>query len=432
MTSRAVALTFLFLGLNTLAFAQAAPAVTASAPTYNPGIVMPLIDGNFQYALSASELFQSGYYTNGVGNTTSLSGDLEYTSRNEHTPFEIMYAGGYLLTNNNGSESSTFQSLMISQGLIRGPWSLSISDAVSFLPNAPTTGLAGVPGVGDLGLPVQQGSDIPSQDVLTDYARRVSNAVSGSISRQLNGRTSITATGSYGGLYFLDGNGLTTTQESGSVSLNRQLDRRNTVGVTASYSAFNYGGATGGFHTRGISGYYTRIWSRRVTTNVSFGPQWISAFSSTTTGTDGPVTTTVPSRVTFGGSASVSYTRRSTTASLAYSRSVNGGSGVQMGAIGDVVSAGLTRAFGRDWSTGVNANYARTNGLANGGNTNTFFAGVQANRRLGQHLSAFVSYTFVDQQLYSGLVGPSSFSGVSNTGAIGITFSPRAARLGQF
>ncbi len=56
-----------------------------------------------------------------------------------------MYAGGYLLTQNYGQNSSTYQSLTISQGLVRGRWSMGIADSLSYLPNSPSTGLAGVP-----------------------------------------------------------------------------------------------------------------------------------------------------------------------------------------------------------------------------------------------------------------------------------------------
>ncbi len=397
---------------------------------------MPLIDGNFQYALTASELFQSGYNTNGIGNTTSLSGDVEYTSRSEHSPFSILYAGGYLLTNNNngagssGYYSSTYQSLMLTQGLIRGPWSLASPTRPVFCRMRRPQVLQVFRAWGDLGLPVQQGSDVPAQDVLTDYARRVSNTVSGNVSRQLNGRTSISAIGSYGGLYFLDGQRAEYHPGERHSLVDRQLDRKKysrrerdvcDIQLRRDQRRLPFTGHLRVLHSDMEPAYHDdRI--RR--------PQWISGLSSTVAGPDGPVIVTIPSRVTFSGSASIAYMRRNTTATLAYNRSVNGGSGVQTGAIGDVISAGITRSFGRDWSVGVNTNYAHTTGLVNNGNTNTVYAGVQGNRRIGQHLSAFLSYTIADQQLYSGLVGPSSFSGVSNSGSIGITFSPRAARLG--
>lgn len=432
MKSRTVALTFLLLGINTLAFAQAAPAVTATTPAYNSGVIMPAIDGNFQYALSVSELIQSGYYGSGIGTTTNFGGDLEYTSLNTKAPFSVLYAGGYLLTQNYGQNSSTYQSLTISQGLVYGRWSMGVSDSVSYLPNSPSTGLAGVPGVGDLGLPVQTGSDVPSQSILTNYVRRLSNTAAGHISYQLNGRTSISASGSDGKLYFFGEDGLNSNQVSGTVSLNRQLDHLNTVGLTANYTTFTYADGIGNFHSRGLSAYYTRIWNRRITTTVSGGPQWISAFNGLTYTTDGTGTVAVPGRVTFAGSAVLTYNRKFTTATLAYNRSANGGSGVQTGAIGDAVSAGVSRAFGRNWSTSASVTYSRTSGLTYAGTTDTVYAGVQANRRLTQHLSAFVSYTLQDQQLAGALVTTGAFSGVSHTGAIGLTYSPRAARLGQF
>jgi hypothetical protein len=432
MKARAATLTLLF-GVSSLAMAQATPAVTATTPTYTPGVTLPLIDGNFQYAVSVSEILQSGYASQngGIAKTTNLSGDVEYLSKSQSAPFSLLYAGGYLITSDSTQQSSTYQSLSISQGLLHGPWTLGVADSVSYLPNAPSTGLSGVPGVGDLGLPVTT-PDLPAQDVLSNYVSRVSNSVSGNIGRKLDGRTSISGSASYGILRFIDGGGLDSNQVNGTVSANRQLDRRNTVSLSAAYGSFSYVDNSSSFDTRQLYLTYERQWSRRVTTSVSGGPEWISSFESQPF-VGGPTTATaVPSRLTVSADASITYSRRFTTAVLSYDRSANNGSGVQIGAIGDTVRGAVNRSFGRDWSASVSASYARSVGLVNLGDTTTVFGGAQANRRISQRFSAYVSYTIQDQHVNGALLGLSPFVGVSNIGAIGITFAPRAARLGQF
>src|SRR5450756_165064 len=133
--------------------AQATPAATVSTPAYNPGPALPMIDGNFQYALTASEIVQFGYSgSTGQSYLTSLSGDVEYLSKSRVRPFSLLYAGGLLYSTFAAQGVSTFQSLSASQGLVMGRWAMGVSDSVSYLPQTPTIGLSGIPGVGDVGL----------------------------------------------------------------------------------------------------------------------------------------------------------------------------------------------------------------------------------------------------------------------------------------
>ena len=140
-------------GLGRIAHGQAAPTASG-APAFNPGPNLPSIQGNFQFALSASEIVQlgvSGY--SGVASTSSLSGNLEYVSRSVARPFSMFYGGGILYSPQlYGGDPTTFQSLTLSQGFISGGWAMGLSDSASYLPNSPTTGLEGVPGVGDQGI----------------------------------------------------------------------------------------------------------------------------------------------------------------------------------------------------------------------------------------------------------------------------------------
>ncbi|HTD95590.1 MAG TPA: hypothetical protein VK627_01625, partial [Edaphobacter sp.] len=116
---------------------------------------LPTPDGIFHYSLSASQLIQFGYYGSGTAYTTSLSGNVGYVSKSTKLPSTILYSGGVLFTTQAGQGTSTFQNLAISQGLVNGPWAFYITDSVSYLPQSPTTGLSGIPGIGDLGsLPI--------------------------------------------------------------------------------------------------------------------------------------------------------------------------------------------------------------------------------------------------------------------------------------
>lgn len=427
-----------FLGISPWAEGQAEPS--AIAP-YSPGrtlATIPNVDGSFQYALNASELIQTGYQGGGgTATSTSLSGDVAYYSKNTARPFSLLYGGGVLLTNRTGQSTAPFQTLSLSQGLITGRWVFGLSDSVSYLPQAPTTGLSGVAGTGDLGsTPINTGLE-PAQNVLTSTnVTRVSNSLNGQIERRLTGSTSITGTGSYGLVRYLNGNGLDNTQVNGIVSVNHRLDGRNSVFVNAGYGVFSYPGG-GTFQTKNLNFGYERLVSRKLTLDVSGGPFWVN--SSSELG--------IPPRMSIGVDVGVTYVHRLANATAHYTRGVNGGSGVQPGAISDTVFGILQRSFGRDWSGSVNASVSHNQGLTQNagqalatvgtqnllliGNSTSTFAGVQVTRRFGQSFSGYATYTALQQSTSAVVGNPYILSGLANTFSVGVSFSPRSAHLGQ-
>jgi hypothetical protein len=151
--------------------------------------------------------------------------------------------------------------------------------------------------------------------------------------------------------------------------------------------------------------------------------------------------------LTVAGNLSLDYARQFTTMSIDYSRGVNGGSGVQPGALSDQVTASLARTYGRDWVASFNGNYTHSSGLVQkpilggnplfpflyaGGDTNLAYGGAQLTRRLTESLSAFVNYDLQHQSIDSSLAAQHAFSGLTQTFGIGISFSPRSTPLGQF
>lgn len=408
---------------------QAIPTATSREPAYNPGPSLPVIDGNFQYSVTASELIQRG----GIGNYSepSLSGNLEYLSKSAVRPFSIFYTGGILYSTYKGLGVQTFQNLTVSQGLVAGPWNLGVSDSVSYLPQTPTTGLSGIPGQGNQGVLPPPNPTVPVQSILTTNARRLSNSISGNIERRLNGRTSLTGDADYGILRFVDGNGVDSTQIGSQVAINRKLNARSGISLNGQYSVYSFSGGTT-FTTRGLNLDYSRILSKSLTMQVSAGPQWISSFSGKALGTGTNQQVSVPSRLNAAANASVSYTHRFTQAGLSYSRGVNSGSGVQTGGIADSVSGSLNQSFGRDWSAGVSATFTNTGGVATVGTTRSVYGGAQVSRRISRSFSSYASFTAQHQNLNSALTNPYLLNGTTQTYAIGITYSPGAVRLGQF
>ena len=207
-------------------YGQAVPTAEASTGS-GPGLSW--IDGTVHYSLGVSQLIQDGLY--GAGNVTgatNLSGSAGYASMSKDKPFSMLYAGGVLFNTGSGQGTQTYQNIAASQGLIRGKWIFNISNSFSFLPQSPTTGYSGISGVGDLGTtPISGPSQGPAGGVLTFAANRISNTLSGSIERRLTGSTSVSGSGSWSILHFLDQqDGLNTTQISGQVGLNHRIGEK--------------------------------------------------------------------------------------------------------------------------------------------------------------------------------------------------------------
>jgi hypothetical protein len=436
---RAAAALFAAVSIASMAYGQALPTATA-APSAGPGL--PSIDGIFHYSLRGSELLQTGYRGSGVSYSTVLSGDASYSSPSVVRPFSMVYSGGLFLGNQYSDTVRTFQNFAVSQGLIRGLWSFGISDSVSYLPQSPTTGLSGIPGVGDIGSsPAQGPSEGPAGGVLTYNSTNVSNALTGSVSRRVTPLTSVSGSGSWSILRYPDGTGLENTQVSGQLGVSHQLDRRDTVSGSATYSTFSYGaGIDLSIQTEGVNAAFSRVLSHTLSVSASAGPMWISSSNKAL----------IPSNLTVASNFNLSYAGETTSAALSYSRGVNGGSGVQPGAIADSVAFSAGRSYGRDWAGSLTANYTHSGGLLKqtavivgfpagqfpflygGGNTNLAYGGAQVTRRISQTLSGYLSYNIQHQSIDNSLIFQNAFSGLSQTFGIGISFSPRSTRLGQF
>jgi hypothetical protein len=432
-------ISMMLLALSAVSYGQAIP--TAVVSNTSPRWGLPALDGSVHYALSASQLVELGYYASAdTAQSTSLSGNVSYANLSQNLPFSMLFSGGVLF-GNSGQGTTTFQNIAVSQGLVRGKWVLNVSDVFSYLPQSPTTGLSGIPGVGDLGTqPVEIPGQGSSGGILTYGGYRIYNALSGSIERRLTGRTSLSGTGGWSVLKFLDNNGSDTSQISGSVSADHRLDARDTISAGASYSAYSINGDVNplnvaDFRTRGLNVGYSRLLSRSLGFSASGGPQWVDSSNSAL----------VPSRVNLAANVALGYSRKLIGVNVNYTRGVNGGGGVQPGGLSDSISGSVSRSLNRTWMASAQATYTRTSGLLTvplaaeqttgtsvDGVTKTFYGGGQLSRALGRYWSGWISYVAQNQSTTSSIVSQNTFSGFSQTFAVGITFAPKATRLGQF
>ena len=420
-------LVLLILGPASTALAQAIPAAEASP--ISTGFALPLTAGTLQYAVSASESLVWGYYGgSNAAASTNLNGDVAYISSSTRNPFSMVLAAGYSFATSN-QPSYSFANLGLSQVMNVGRWNMVLSDNVSYLPGTPTTGLSGIPGVGDLGInPIQVGVNT-GQGVLSLYSNRVSNTASGSIQRHLTGKTSVNGSGYYSLIHFLDNTasalGLDNTSVGGGGGIGHEFSQRTSMGGNYTYASFDFGTLFPGFSSQTVSLSYTRRYNRKLTLSGAAGPQWTTVQIP---GSKASLSLFVDASATYAGHYSNS--------ALSYVRSTNSGYGVVGGTLSDSITLSTSRIFARVWNGALMSAFSRSASLP-GQNLNqftfdTYVAGGQLSRALARSLSVYGSFTFQDQSSSSNVGSTlNAFNGRSEILGFGITYSPMSKHFGR-
>lgn len=391
------------------------------------------------YNISASNSIITGYSgANGFSDSVNIAGNASYVSGSERHPTSFVYSGGYLF-GNSGQPSSTFQNIGVSQVLNTRTWTFVVSDVFSFLPSTPRYGLAGIPGVGDTGsLPIATGQ-LSNDAVLTNYGQRVSNSASGSASYRFSARTNVDLFAGYTLQRFLNGasastalvnNGFGTGINNNSLSAGAQLNHRltaaTTIGGAYTYSHSSYPSPYNfSFTSNALLATYQHTFSPKLAMQASVGPQW-------TSGSDSRL---VPTRLGVAAGLNVTYVAGRTNYGIGYNRGTNAGSGVLLGATTDYVNFSGQRRFTERWAGGAFLGFGRAQSLSNDpalySSTNSFTAGLQANRSIGEHFSAFSSYAMQYQTVSRLIATNNAFDGVAHIISFGVTYTPRPIHLGR-
>jgi hypothetical protein len=352
--------------------------------------------------------------------TSTASATAEYTNTSQRYPFTLNYSGGYTWTL-TGPDYSTglFQHLFLSQSIEWGKWNLLGSDDVSYLPQAPTTGFSGIPGVGEaIGVPTP--APPSGQSILTLHTHVVDNNAAANLSRRIGGANAITIGGSSYLLRYPDANGIDTDAYNGNAAVTHRFDSRDSVSEKYIFARFSYPAAGFTFDTHTGLIDFTRSWNRKITTDLAAGPEW----------TQSSVGAAVPSSLSPSVTASLTYQFRTISANLICSMATSGGAGYLIGAKVDTATAALSREFGRNLSLGLNGSYMRTAGLQLNGITSSKYGGIQLTRMIGPQISFFANYTAIDQSTSSALPG-NTLSGLMQMASVGISYGSREVHVGH-
>lgn len=420
----------LLTAIAPVGFGQALPAAEASP--ISTGFALPRAAGTLNYAISASGNLNWGYYsTQGTTGGVGISGDIGYLSNSKFKPFSMIFSGGHSWSLGNGQPSYSYLNLGLSQVLNLKRWNIVLSDSISYLPGTPTVGLSGVPGTGDLGInPVQVGVDT-GQGVLSDYSTRVANTASGSVQREITGKTSFNAFGSYGITRFSDTpgrEGLDSDYETGGGGVSHQISARDSFGGSYSYSRYAYAKSSinlvaPGFVSQTASFQVTHQFSRKFSVSASAGPEW----TAIDTGNAGQA-------VSVYANASASYTGRTSNVTASYVRGTNSGYGVLGGTLSQGATVVASRTFGRVWNASASAGFTQSSALPVAGvaryTFDTTVGGVQVSRALVRTISVYASYT-AEHQSNQGATIPNVFSGLEQVVGFGVTYSPNSLHFGR-
>ena len=414
---------------------QALPAAVAS-PRYE-GFHLPTLGGSLNYALNFSERVDNGYNGGDVtAYSTNLGGDLAYLSSSQTHPFSLIYSGGYLIGNAN-QPSSLYQNLALSQSVAYRKYTFVVSDSFNYLPQTPTAGLSGIPGVGDGGLPpVDTGVD-SGQTILTQNSTRVLNTLSGSAQRTVTGKTTLNVFSSYGVIDYVGDSkasgisGLNSSQDSVGGGFSHRVSVRTSYSANYNYNNLSYSGVDGlpsnptdaiSLHSQSLNLGFNHQFTRKAFLNVSLGPQRTSS--------------TFLADPSYGLAANIlmNYSSEFVVYSATYTSGTNSGSGVAAGANTQAAVGTLSRPLGRAWHASTSLGYTRSSNLpVLGGSAfriNAVIGTAQVNRALSRNLSAFFSYTAQSQTVAGSFAATNSFKGISQVVGFGLTYAPATRHLG--
>jgi hypothetical protein len=410
------------------------PTPDATAPLASDFFALPSVAGTLRYSVSASESINSNYFGDtGVYNSTNLSANLAFLSRNKRDPFSAVFSGGRSWTG-SARPSYNFFDLALAQTIAIRRWKLTLANSTDYLPGTASGGLSGVPGTGDLGVGAASDTATP-QGVLTDYSTRVTNSTNGSVQRQLTGKTGLFSSGSFTLTRFTDDavaaltQGLDSDSESSSLGISHRIDARNTIGGAYAFSHNSYVNnasaiARPAFASQVVSLTTSHQFNRKLGVSTSAGPQWTTID-----------TTPSSSLLSLFANITANYAGKFSRSTLVYGRTTNGGDGVVGGSLADNVSFSNSRTIGRAWLFAYSAAYTHTQNLPSAYiaaySFQTVVTSVQLSRSMTRSLSTYASYTLEDQSNKGGAAAVDLFGGLSNVAGFGITYSPASVAIGR-
>lgn len=367
-----------------------------------PGVQYGAFLQSNAYGSSSSSWYAQNY----------VAGNLSLLEAWPRSTLTVNYSGGAFFSSNSaatGGSNGSYQVLSASQRIQFGRWLIQLADSFSYLPQTSfgfgggtNLGLPGVGGTLGTAAPGLGNAYIPNQSIF-GVGPVYSNAPLVQATYSFSRRSSLTASGSYGILNYIDPGNVNTNSVILGLGYNYAISKYNTIGLVYFFSSFQYPGLPEAYGNHVASVAYGRNVTGRLAFRLMGGPQ-ISTF-----------------RIPIGNSthqvgefiyASLTYSLKNGGISAYYTHSLNGGSGVLVGSTLDQVNLTLSRQLTRVWSGNINFGYAHNGEVASGQigtpTYDSWYAGGGVFRPIGKNMHFGVAYM--------GNLGSSHTSGCTGTG----------------
>jgi hypothetical protein len=353
-----------------------------------------------------------------------LIGNLSLLKAWSRSELAINYSAGGFFSTDSAQGNGYYQVLNLSQTFQWNRWLVQILDQFSYSPLS-TFGFGGgtnlgVPGVGGtLGSPIpgMGTSYLPSQSIYASIGPRYLNATALQITYATSPRGSITASGSYGFLNFVDPGNVDTDTTTATVGYNYALTRGDSIGAFYRFSGYHYPGQPQAFGNQSFNIAFSRKHTGRLALQLYGGPA-ITTFRVPVGGQSNEIGANVGAMVT--------YAFKDGALSGHYIHGLSGGSGVLTGSNIDEVTFAANHSLSRVWSGQFNFGFAHNTSVvnlaatsSNAANYNSWFFGGGVSRPLGRNARLAIAYNATtDAYSQSGCSG-SSCNGSQNSNNFG-------------
>jgi hypothetical protein len=378
------------------------PDYTPLTSMLNAGLGFPDVKHSYwvpgvQFSTSASSNLFGPTTTSGWYATNYVTGNISLLEAWSRSQLAINYTGGGAFSTNSTAGSGGFQELALAESFKLDRWIIQIVDEFSQLPQSGFgfgvgTSL-GIPGVGgSLGptIPTVGNNYSPNQTVFSGYGPRFSNVTVAEATYQLTRRSSITASGAYGILHFVDAGNIDSDSLFASLGYNYQLSHKDSIGFYYEFGSYHFPGNPQAYGVQTVSAAYSRKVTGRLALSLYGGPQFTSLRVPV-----GTASTTVNGYA----SAFLNYAYANGGIYGHYMHGISDGSGVLTGSILDQVGFGVSRRLSRQWNASVHFGYAHNRSVINPTGTvsypsyDNWFVGVGISRPIGRSLTFSLAYS---------------------------------------
>ncbi len=348
--------------------------------------------GNFVRSSTLSQPTSSGWNT-----TSFVAGTLSLLEAWNRSQLSVNYTGGGNFSTDKSQGNDSFHQLGLTQAFNWRRWQLSFIDQFSYLPQTQfgfgaSSNLA-TPGIGgSLGppLPALQPNYQPNQTIFTSIGPRYSNSITAEIAYAVSPRGSVTVSGSYGILRFVEGGNLDTNDTIFGTGYNYALSRKDTIGMLYRFSGYRYVGNPQAINDHAAQLAYGRKITGRIALQLFAGPE-LTTFRVPFGG--------ATHKISGSGGVNLTYAFRRSNLSVSYNHGVSGGSGLFTGSTTDQAQGTINHQLSRLWQGNLTFGFARTTSLGLSSPSqasqtfDSWFAGGGLSRPLGRTANFTFGYT---------------------------------------